>query len=125
MIVSRILPGNDLKISLEHVMDNNRFKSGVIVSIVGSLNETHLRMSNGNKKTFKGFFEIVSSEGTISQDGVHVHLAVSDENGSVYGGHLLEGCTIHTTAEICVLESEIKFSRILDPNTGYKELYLE
>lgn len=125
MIVSRILPGNDLKISLEHIMDNNRFKSGVIVSIVGSLNETHLRMSNGNKKTFKGFFEIVSSEGTISQDGVHVHLAVSDENGSVYGGHLLEGCTIHTTAEICVLESEIKFSRILDPNTGYKELYLE
>ena len=125
MIVSRILPGNDLKISLEHIMENNRFKSGVIVSIVGSLNETRLRMSNGDKKIYKGFFEIVSSEGTISQDGVHVHLAISDKNGFVYGGHLLEGCIIHTTAEICVLKSKIKFRRIMDHNTGYKELYLE
>ncbi len=125
MIVSRILPENDLKTSLENLMENNRFKSGIIVSIVGSLKETHLRMSNGNKKSFKGSFEIVSAEGTISQDGVHVHLAVADENGSVYGGHLLRGCTIHTTAEICVIESHIKFRRVLDRNTGYNELYLD
>ena len=125
MIVSRILPGNDLKTSLENLMENNRFKSGVIVSIVGSLNETHLRMSNGNKKTFKGSFEIVSAEGTISPEGVHVHLAVADENGSVYGGHLLRGCTIYTTAEICVIESDTKFRRVLDRNTGYKELCLD
>lgn len=124
MIVSRLFPGNDLKTSLENIMDGTEFNSGVIVTVVGSLSKTHIRMSNGTKKWFKGFFEIVSVVGTISPDGVHVHLAVSDENGSVFGGHLLEGCIVHTTAEVCVLESEIEFSRGFDENTGYKELQL-
>jgi uncharacterized protein len=125
MIVSRILPGNDLLNSLKDIMDDSEFKSGILLCIVGSLNETHLRMSNGDKKVFNGNYEIISSEGTISPDGVHVHIAVSDENGHVLGGHLLEGCKIYTTAEICVLESEINFKRIFDPNTGYKELFVE
>lgn len=124
MIVSRFLPGDDLKKSLENIMDSTEHKSGVIVSVVGSLSKTHLRMSNGTKKSFEGFFEIVSIEGTISIDGVHAHLAVSDENGSVYGGHLLEGCIIYTTAELCVIESETEFRRVFDEKTGYNELQL-
>lgn len=124
MIVSRLFPGSDLKTSLENIMDNTEFNSGVIVTVVGSLSKTHLRMSNGTKKWFEGFFEIVSAVGTISPEGIHVHLALSDENGSVFGGHLLEGCIIHTTAEICVIESEVEFSRVFDENTGYKELQL-
>jgi len=125
MIVSRILPGNDLKNSLKNIMEDSEYKSGIILCIVGSLKETHLRMSNNDKKVFNGNYEIISSEGTISPDGVHVHIAVSDENGHVLGGHLLEGCIIYTTAEICVLESEMKFKRIFDPSTGYKELFVE
>jgi uncharacterized protein len=124
MIVSRLFPGDDLKISLENIMDRSEFNSGLIVTVVGSLTKTHLRMSDGTKKSFNGFFEIVSVEGTISSEGVHVHLAVSDENGSVFGGHLLEGCIIHTTAEVCVIESELNFRRVFDENTGYKELQL-
>jgi predicted DNA-binding protein with PD1-like motif len=125
MIVSRILPGNDLKNSLKNIMEDSEYKSGIILCIVGSLKETHLRMSNSDKKVFNGNYEIISSEGTISPDGVHVHIAVSDENGHLLGGHLLEGCIIYTTAEICVLESEINFKRIFDPSTGYKELFVE
>jgi len=125
MIVSRILPDNDLKTALKNIMDASDFKSGIILCIVGSLKETHLRMSDGSKKTFNGDYEIVSAEGTISPDGVHVHIAVSDENGHVIGGHLLEGCIIYTTAEICVLESEISFKRVFDHNTGYRELFVE
>ena len=43
-------------------------------------------MSNGDKKVFKGLFEIVSTEGTISTDGIHVHIAISNIGGTVYGG---------------------------------------
>jgi predicted DNA-binding protein with PD1-like motif len=125
MIVSRLLPGDDLKTSLENISEGIEFNSGVIVSVVGSLTKTHLRMSNGTKKLFEGFFEIVSVEGTISADGVHIHMAVSDENGSVYGGHLLEGCIIHTTAEVCVIEAETEFRRVFDQNTGYNELHIQ
>ncbi len=125
MIVSRIIPGEDIKKGVEDLRDVNSFKSGIILCIVGGITQAVLRMSNGDKKVFNGPFEIVSAEGTVSSDGVHVHVAVSDAEGAVYGGHLLEGCKVHTTAEICMIESEKVFKRIFDPKTGYNELVVE
>jgi predicted DNA-binding protein with PD1-like motif len=125
MIVSRMMPGDDLKQKLEDLMVLSEFKSGIIVCMVGSLNNAVLRMSDGNNKKFMGLFEIVSALGTISMNGVHVHIAISDSEGMVYGGHLLKGCKIHTTAEIAIIESEINFKRIFDPSTGYKELVIK
>jgi|WetSurMetagenome_2_1015567.scaffolds.fasta_scaffold83190_3 uncharacterized protein len=125
MIVSRILPGDDLKKGLIDIMDNKCIKSGIILCMVGSLTEAVLRLANGDKKLFIGPFEIVSAEGTISIDGVHAHIAISDREGSVFGGHLLYGCKIHTTAEISIMESENYFRRVYDPKTGYKELFIE
>jgi uncharacterized protein len=122
MIVSRMIPGDDLKQGLEELVYSDDFKSGIIVCMVGSLNDAVLRLSNGNKKCFKGLYEIVSGEGTISNNGIHVHIAISNSEGIVYGGHLLKGCKIHTTAEIAIIKSEIGFKRSYDPTTGYKEL---
>lgn len=125
MIVFRLVHGQDLKTCLKNLTYKNGVKSGIIVCIVGSINNAVLRMSNGDKKVFRGPFEIVSCEGTISQDGVHVHISVSDENGRVFGGHLLEGCKIYTTAEIGIIETKIMLKRIFDPETGYKELFVD
>jgi len=124
MIVSRILPGEDLKTGLQDLIENKGLKSGVIVCMVGSISQGVLRMADGEKKVFKGPFEIVSAEGTYAENGVHIHIAISDVEGTVYGGHLLEGCNVHTTAEIGLIESEIIYKRIYDPKTGYKELYI-
>ncbi len=30
------------------------------------------------KRILKDYYEIVSAEGTISSDGIHVHIAISD-----------------------------------------------
>ena len=125
MIVSRILPGEDLKTGLIDLIAINNLKSGIIICIVGSINHAVLRMSNGDKKIFKGTYEIVSAEGTISSDGIHVHIAISDARGAVYGGHLLEGCIVHTTAEIGIIKSEMIIKRIKNPKTGYKELFVQ
>lgn len=122
MIVFRILPGNDIKKSLENFTIKNGIKSGIILCLVGSIENAVLRMSNGDKKVFKGYFELVSCEGTLSEDGIHVHISLSDEEGRVFGGHLLEGCKIYTTAEIGIIESDVLFKRVHDPETGYKEL---
>jgi len=124
MIVSRILPGEDLKNGIENLIDFNCLKSGIILCIVGSINNVILRMPNGDKKVFNGLFEIVSAEGTISRDGIHVHVALADTDGAVYGGHLLEGCIVHATAEIGIIKSKMIFKRIYDPKTGYKELFV-
>lgn len=124
MIVKRLIPGQDLKRSLEDIRGKNHLKSGVIICMVGSLDQTVLRMADGNKKTINGPLEIVSATGTIATDGIHVHLAVSDSEGIVTGGHLMSGSQVHTTVELCILNSEKIFKRVFDPETGYDELVI-
>ena len=125
MIISRLKPHEDLKKGIINISKQNRVKSGIIICMVGSLNYATLRMADGNYKTFKGPFEIVSAEGTISADGVHVHISISNAEGHVFGGHLSDGCIINTTAEIGILKSNKAFRRIFDPETGYKELIID
>lgn len=82
-------------------------------------------MSNGHKRLLKGPLEIIFDQGTIVENWIHVHLTISDENGKVMGRHLLEGCHIHTTAEIAIIWCDGTLNRIYDPKTGYRELQLE
>ncbi|MBT3451450.1 DUF296 domain-containing protein, partial [archaeon] len=82
-------------------------------------------LSNEQVKLFKGNFEIVSLIGTLSQDGNHTHISVSDNLGHTIGGHLKKGCIIHTTAEIVIIElKKFNFSREFDHQTGFKELVI-
>ena len=61
--------------------------------------------------------------GTLSKDGVHIHISVSDTNGNTIGGHLMNGCIINTTAEVIILNlDKFLFERNYDESTGYKEL---
>lgn len=125
MIISRLMPDKDLKKGIIDIIKQNKVKSGIILCIVGSLNSATLRMANEKIKTFKGPFEIVSAEGTLTENGIHIHIAISDAEGRVIGGHLREGCIINTTAEICILKSDESVKRVFDPKTGYKELVVE
>ena len=125
MFVYRITPEKDLKEEINLFIQKNNIKSGIIICAVGSLNKAVLRMSDEKIKEFKGPLEIVSIQGTVSLDGIHVHISVSDENGSVWGGHLKEGCKVHTTVELSILEYGGIFKRKFDVKTGFKELYVE
>ncbi|MDI6723392.1 MAG: DNA-binding protein [Methanobacterium sp.] len=125
MIITRLMPDEDLKKGINNIIKSNNIKSGVIISIVGSLNSATLRMADGGVKAFKGPFEIVSAEGTVAENGIHVHIAISDKDGRVTGGHLQKGCMINTTAEICIMETESSLKRVFDPETGYKELVID
>jgi predicted DNA-binding protein with PD1-like motif len=61
--------------------------------------------------------------GTLSVHGSHLHICIADGDGKTTGGHLTEGCTIFTTAEIIIGSFEdLRFSRTMDRETGYKEL---
>jgi predicted DNA-binding protein with PD1-like motif len=72
-----------------------------------------------------GDLEIVSLGGSLSPDGPHLHIAVSDAAGRVTGGHMGPGCVVRTTAEVLVaLLPAYRFSREDDPATGYKELFV-
>lgn len=122
----RLTKGMDLKKEIETYSVQNHI-SGVILCCVGCLNKFTIRLADGKSILEKdGQFEIVSITGTLSEDGVHIHISVSDENGNTIGGHLKEGCIINTTAEICLLTFEnIKFKREFDKNTNYDELVVK
>ena len=122
----RLTKGQDLKKELEKYIKENNIKAGIMASCVGCLYEAVIRNAGGKDciKLEKNL-EIVSSTGTFSSDGCHIHISVSDEELNTYGGHLKEGCLVNTTAEIVILElEEYTFTREMDETTGYKELVI-
>jgi predicted DNA-binding protein with PD1-like motif len=120
----RLLPGSDLKQSLITLAKDQDLKAAFVITCIGSLEEAAIRMAGiGEVKQFSDKLEILSLNGTFSRRGGHFHITVSDKNGRVSGGHLMDGCIIYTTAEIVVGEAPgIEFRRAEDIETGYKEL---
>lgn len=122
--VFRLQKGDDLKKSIEKYVYENNIKAGAILSGVGCLYTAVIRNAGGvDSITLEKDVEIVSMTGTLSLDGCHIHISVSDEELKTYGGHLKEGCLVNTTAEIVIIEFEnYIFRREMDNKTGYKEL---
>ena len=120
----RLEPNQDLKESLKHFIIVNNIQYGFILTAVGSLKQVKIRLANqSNSKVINEKFEIVSLVGTLSNSGIHLHIAISDKEGKTIGGHLDNGCIIYTTAEIVIGASqEFTFSRNINDKTGYKEL---
>ena len=120
----RLTYGQDLKKEIENICKQKNIQAGYVASSVGCVYEIKLRMAGG--KTFKQEvkdYEIINVNGTLSKDGVHLHISLSDIDGNVVGGHLCEGCLINTTCELILVElDEYTFTREFDEKTGYKEL---
>lgn len=123
----RLKPDQDLKKELLSFAQKHQLKAAVILSSAGSLKKAHIRLSGGKETVeYNGPFEIVSLTGTLSAEGVHLHISFSDFDGRVRGGHLMDGSPIFTTAEIILQENmDLKFSRVDDADTGYKELFIQ
>ncbi|MBO2012461.1 PPC domain-containing DNA-binding protein [Hymenobacter negativus] len=120
----RLKPGDDLRQQLAAFVQANHIVAGTMITCVGSLTVTTLRLANQEgPSVYKGHFEIVSLVGTLSTNGSHLHLAVSDSTGRTIGGHLLDGCRVYTTAEIVLGElPQLEFRREKDDTFGYQEL---
>jgi uncharacterized protein len=122
-IVRRLQPGSDLNQEIRALSDE--IAAGAVVSAVGSLTECQLRMAGADStKTIMGPLEIVSITGTLGAGSHHIHLSVSNNDGTVFGGHLVDGCKVFTTVELVVMDlsGDWKFNRTGDARTGYPEL---
>ena len=120
----RLKPGEDLKTGIQNLVNEKQIKAGWVSTGVGSLTNYQVRFANQpNGSTDSGHFEIVSLTGTVSTNGSHLHISLSDSTGKTIGGHLMEGCKIYTTAEIVILSSnEFVFKREKDGTTPWEEL---
>ena len=121
----RLKPGEDLFDSIEAFAAENKIEAGCVLSAVGSLTHATLRLANRSHfNEYDGHFEIVSITGTVSTNGSHIHVSISDSDGVTIGGHLVSGCKIYTTAEIvlAVFEDVIYKRELLENDSGYEEL---
>jgi len=137
----RLYPGEKLMPSLKQaaavILSSSKRESAFIVTAVGSLERATIRLANASRtggndtggndiKTYIQRFEIVSLVGTFSAAGsgcqCHLHISLSDAEGNTIGGHLMDG-TVFTTCEIVMGTADnVKFTRIMDDDTGYNEL---
>ena len=124
--VFRLHPGDDLRRSIEDYAKGHGLQAAVVLSCVGSLRHARLRDASGvNIRETAEDCEIVSVTGTVSAERLHLHISLSREDLTVFGGHLAEGCLIKTTAEIVLLELDgLRFGKVYDEETGYHELAL-
>ncbi len=120
----RLRPGQDLKTEILAFARREGIHAGAVVTCVGSLTTVNLRLANRSETTTRiGHFEIVSLVGTVDPVGGHLHLCVTDGDGVAFGGHLVDGCVVYTTAEIVLADlTGLEFRREMDPKYGYKEL---
>ncbi len=93
-------PDSDLKKSIEDFSKKKNY-AGFVVSIVGDLSSAVVKCPNQETASVvSGTLEIITLNGTIDNGNVHLHMSFSDENCSVFGGHLEYGSTVLKGADV-------------------------
>jgi hypothetical protein len=143
VIVARVEPGSDLLRSLQKVVAEEGVTSGVIVSGVGLLKQAKLRncrslpeeypITDANRTylSFEKPLEILSISGNVTlaegEPLVHAHLTLSsveEDEITVIGGHLIEGCVVFGFSEFAILELEgIEMVKRFDEETQTLQLF--
>jgi len=123
----RLHRGADLRGEIDNFVKKKKIMAGIVLTCVGNLEKAVIRMAGAKKiKTYEGTFEIVSLVGTVEAGNSHLHIAITNEKGQVFGGHLKYGSIVGVTAEVVIGELEnTLFKRLFDEQTGYDELVVK
>ena len=94
--------GRDIRRSLERLaVELNA--SGFVLGVVGNLSQAAFQCPGQSGPTIlEGDLEIITLQGTISPQGVHLHLSFSDGSCQVWGGHLEPGTLVQKGADLLV-----------------------
>mgnify|MGYP006183398423 FL=1 len=125
----RLTPGQDLRPALEAVVREHGCRAAFVIAGIGSLRGARIRFAGVDEaQALVGDTEILSLSGTVGVDEhgrshSHLHLSVSTATGAVFGGHVVPGCRVRTTAEVLLgLLPSWSFTREHDAATGFPEL---
>jgi uncharacterized protein len=139
VVMIRLNPGRDLIEGITEVLNTHGMKSGAITSCIGSLQKasfftavplpTKMGAGYGDPVDKEGPLELVSAQGTIGLDVegnllIHMHGALGDGRGNLYGGHLIKGkCPILITCEVMIAFLDgVRTLQQYDPETEMKLL---
>lgn len=120
----RLAPRSDLQRELKAYAVSESIKAGVVMAAVGSLSEVCLRYADQKTPSLViGCHEVLTLSGTFGGSGIHLHMMVANGEGHCRGGHVVEGCLVYTTLELVLgVLPDLKFDRVHDAETGYREL---
>ena len=123
-ICKRLHRGDDLLKSIQALAKDQHIGAGVVLSAVGCISKGMVRDASGvTRRQVDAPCEIVSLNGTVSAIRCHLHIALSREDLSTVGGHLVEGCIINTTCELVIgVLDGWEIATEYDAETGYDEL---
>ncbi len=95
-------PGSDLRASLEQ-LGTQAGTSGFVLGVVGDLSQAAFQCPGQAEPTvLQGHLEIITLQGTVAPQGVHLHLSLSDGECQVWGGHLEHGSLVLRGADLLV-----------------------
>jgi len=98
----QLAPGSDLRRSLEEFAVA-RAASGFVLGVVGDLSRAAFQCpGQPNPSVIEGDLEIITLNGTLAPEGVHLHLSLSDGACQVWGGHLEHGTLVRKGAQLLV-----------------------
>ncbi|MFE8702738.1 PPC domain-containing DNA-binding protein [Cytobacillus sp. FJAT-54145] len=139
IIAARLLPSTDLLTGIEDVCKENNIKYASILNCFGSFQrsgylylipklETKAGAGYGDLIEVDGPIEFLGGTGVVCQrDGeyeVHIHGSMCDQEGKVFGGHLVKGENKVLTVDLVLMEVEdIHFFRKLDEETNHYQFY--
>lgn len=124
IICKRLRRGDDLLQSIRLLAREHHIAAGVVLSAVGCISAGTVRDASGvTLRKIAEPCEIVSLNGTVSEARCHLHIALSMEDLSTVGGHLMEGCIINTTCELVLgVLGGWHIGTEFDTETSYDEL---
>ena len=98
----KLAPGSDLRLSLEDLARREGIQ-GFVLSVVGNLTRAAFQCPGRSEPTvLEGDLEVITLNGTLNPDSVHLHLSLSDGACQVWGGHLEPGTIVQKGADLLI-----------------------
>jgi uncharacterized protein len=122
----RLSPGDDLRLTLDQAFRSKQATAAFVLQGIGSLSVAMLRYAGRDAAAeLRGDLEILTLAGSLSADGPHLHMSISDADGRVFGGHVAAGCIVRTTVELVAARMpDERYTREYDASTGFPELVI-
>ena len=91
----KLAPGSDLRLSLEELARRDGLQR-IRSRRCGQPHQVQPFQCPGQAEptVLQGDLEVITLNGTVSPDGVHLHLSLSDGACQVWGGHLEPGTIV-------------------------------
>jgi predicted DNA-binding protein with PD1-like motif len=126
-LIVRLEAGDDILASLEAACHEHGIQNAEVTGIgsVESPTLAHYRKDTKHftERAFDGIYEIISLTGNVGLvDGkpvAHCHIAISDDQMQVWGGHLKAGAC-SATVELVVRRLDSDYSKQFDQAIGLK-----